>query len=307
MKIFLFVIALTLSNARLASAVKPHFFGGVGSTQRGTSSCYPNMETFGYPAANSVKSVVAAINASPNEPVTLVGHSSGASYVNQIASQVKNPGRITLVSLDGFTPKGVPKSVNRTCWKATNGHGTWSKNAQYMTTANGCGTVKTFTLPHCETAWCLHFALVNLNAPKDLSAKNFIQHGYDNCKPNRNWLRGEKAPVSKATEETAVQAKPAPLPGAPKPEIAPALKPAPYRGDCALGDTACERLIYVERIKRALGCFSKGEEAAKCPLRVNPWDKSDESRISAERRAKPPAGQAASPEATKAPSASNAK
>lgn len=198
------LVALALFVAPNAHADTVFFFGGVASKASVISSCYPSFTSFGYPADAKVNQVIAEINASPNKKFTLLGHSSGAKYINQIASRVKNPGRITIANLDGFAPDGVPKAVNRICWRASNGKGLLSKNASSMSTTRNCKEVRTTLAPYCNTTWCLHFAMVNLNTPSSLNGGTFAAQGYKNCQPNPKltaFLASAEAPAKEAVKQ----------------------------------------------------------------------------------------------------------
>jgi hypothetical protein len=167
-----------------ARADQTIFFGGVGARKSVTSACYPAYENFSYPVSQAqLDRLIARINGSPRERFTLIGHSSGAKFSNYIADRVKNPGRITVTALDGYAPRGLPKEVRTICWKATNGEGVWSRNAGSMVKGNNCKIVKTQLARRCQTPWCLHFAIVNLNVPPALGGKDFIARGYEGCRP----------------------------------------------------------------------------------------------------------------------------
>ena len=186
---FMGILLLVAPIAR-ASDNKIFLFGGVASRKAEISSCYrdPRYTNFGYPAEDQVAKVVAEINNHPDKAYTIAGHSSGAQYANMVAQQVENPERITLVDLDGFAPRNVPAAVKRVCWKAVNGKGLSSRNAGSMTAGNNCQIVKTHLAPACRTKWCLHFSLVNPNAPEDLNSATWRTHGYRDCTPNLEWL-----------------------------------------------------------------------------------------------------------------------
>lgn len=165
------------------------FFGGAQSQQAPMNSCFPRFKNFPYPAQGGVDSMLKQINSPANKdkPYLIAGHSSGAKYANMLASGAVNPSRITLVDLDGYAPRSVPKAVRRICWKATNGRGLWSRNAGSMSSGNNCGEVKTHVASQCSTPWCLHFSLVNLVVPGDLRDSTWITQGYKNCQANGKW------------------------------------------------------------------------------------------------------------------------
>ena len=122
----------------------------------------------------------------------IAGHSSGAAYANLVAKgttkkgkplKITNPGRVTLLDLDGFAPIGVPKTIQRICWNANGGAGKKpipSRNFGAMTVGNNCGQVKTHQNQTCKDSWCLHFTLVNKNAKASL-ASDWPTKGYDGC------------------------------------------------------------------------------------------------------------------------------
>ncbi|MGZ3710390.1 MAG: hypothetical protein ACXVBE_01485 [Bdellovibrionota bacterium] len=188
-KFFLACLAFSLANEAMAGP-SIFLFGGATSTKSQVQGCYPaaKVEAFGYPpAGGEMGRVIATINANPDRKFIVAGHSSGAKYANRVASQVKNPSRITLVDLDGYAPRSVPKAVHRVCWKAVNGSKLASRNAPSMAQSNNCEVVKTYTSATCKTRWCLHFALVNKNVPGNLNDRSWITQGYKSCSANLDW------------------------------------------------------------------------------------------------------------------------
>jgi hypothetical protein len=187
------ILGLSLIAQPAFSADKVIFFGGAQSKKSVLDACFPNFQNFGYPPpANTVAAVIAEINRNPDQTYLIVGHSSGAEPANQVATGIKkgrqtlkiaNPDRITLMSLDGYAPSGVPKNIKRICWNASGGASKKpikSRNFASMTTKNGCGQVKTYQDDHCKDVWCMHFTLVNQSAPASLD-KTWKTQGYDGC------------------------------------------------------------------------------------------------------------------------------
>lgn len=190
-KLFPLVLSCLLAAglAPAAHAAKTIFFGGVASQASTMARCYPNFVNIGYPADNQVSRVINMINADPGNHYMVAGHSSGAKYANAVATGVRNKAQITLVDIDGFAPRAVPKAVKTVCWRATNGRGLYSRNAGSMTPGNGCDIVRTQVQSRCTTAWCLHFAPINLNVPGGLNDSTWISQGYRNCAPNHAWAQ----------------------------------------------------------------------------------------------------------------------
>lgn len=231
LRISLGLLGLLLAPAARAETI---YFGGVGAQSKITKGCYPQLNNYGYPVSGaSLAALITKINKDPNAKFTLVGHSSGARYSNYLAARVKNPGRITVVALDGFAPRGLPKAVNTVCWKANNGRGVSSRNAGSMAKGNGCKIVKTQVAKRCETPWCLHFALVNTNAPARLNGGNFISSGYNSCRPGP--FAANLAEAAEAAETKPAAAKKAPPVSVKemiRPKPAPCPKTGPRPADC---------------------------------------------------------------------------
>jgi hypothetical protein len=193
------VLALILFFGGLTPALASTpvvFFGGVASNTAVLNHCFPTFRNHGYnEGAAAVREEVAEINAHPDEHYIVAGHSSGAAYANEVASRVVHPERITLVDLDGFAPVGVPKAVQRVCWKAEGGRSghLQSRNAGAMTKANNCEEVRVHQDSHCDTVWCMHFSLVNPDSPADLASGGrdpWTRMGYEGCSESRlEWLR----------------------------------------------------------------------------------------------------------------------
>ena len=181
---------LLIPAAHSADQPKVFFFGGATSKAKTINSCYPDVTAFDYPPTSKVALAAAEMNEKGNrdKPYVVVCHSSGCKFANKLAQEVANPSRLTMVNFDGFAPDAVPKAARRICWKAENGRGLLSPNAASRSPARNCGEVRTLKAPHCTTAWCLHFALVNLNVPGSLNDGTWISQGYKNCKPHTPWM-----------------------------------------------------------------------------------------------------------------------
>jgi hypothetical protein len=179
MRIFHLVLAFSLVPLFAMAEAKVIFFGGATSQTKVLESCFPGFRNSGYSPGAGVAAAIQEINAHPDQQYLIVGHSSGAANANRTAmgrgggkksTPLVNPSRITVIDLDGEAPIAVPKSIKRVCWNAAGGKSgkLQSPNYSVMTTSNGCGEVHTYKDAHCSSSWCLHFSLVNPNAPADL-------------------------------------------------------------------------------------------------------------------------------------------
>ena len=136
-------------------------------------------------ASAEIRRIVSEINSNPQRRYVVAGHSSGAAISNTIATQVNDKSRIKQVILDGFTTPRINGDV--TCWGARGQDGKPSRNLGAM---SACGAgLRVYPDRHCSSAsqWCLHFVLVVKSTPPALS--DFINHGYDGCESNLDWLR----------------------------------------------------------------------------------------------------------------------
>ena len=127
------------------------------------------------------------IQANPNRKFEVAGHSSGSQYANQLVEWMLQNGvpaeNIHLVNLDGFrAPPSLQSKVKTDCWSASSGR---------LQSNNFKSECKRFQAPTCRTQWCLHFSLVNKEAPSNLQGgSDFVQRGYDkkNCQTNVDWI-----------------------------------------------------------------------------------------------------------------------
>lgn len=199
------LLLLLLSLPGFASAPQGIYFGGFRATQSqvncmlggGVVKAYPYPEGAGASALSAqekgvyyIREVINLIDNSPADARFIVaGHSSGAALSNRVAQLVRDPQKVKLVSLDGFSPPADARNrvSDFACWYAKNGNVS-SKNAASMR-ANCGSRARRFDDNHCLTGWCLHFVLANKNAPADLSPGTFAAQGYANCNPNRDWMR----------------------------------------------------------------------------------------------------------------------
>ncbi|MGZ3742019.1 MAG: hypothetical protein ACXVB9_21770 [Bdellovibrionota bacterium] len=134
-------------------------------------------------AAATIKEILREINAHPGRRYIIAGHSSGAAIANNIAVRASHPSRIRQGILDGFVS---PRVENSTCWGAIGADGKTSRNYTAEVT---CGAgFRVYQDQHCgaDSAWCLHFSLVNKSAPANLA--DYAVHGYDGCDSNLDWL-----------------------------------------------------------------------------------------------------------------------
>lgn len=138
------------------------------------------------------------IKSSPNRAFVVVGHSSGggvaAAVVEQAGGGRKN---VRLIILDDGIrtfkpPPGFDPARQVECWSAVDG--SVAALVRGPTRAS-CKNYRELRSSSCRTPYCLHFALVNLNAPADLSrdtafvvSANGTTGGYRNLKVNLSWL-----------------------------------------------------------------------------------------------------------------------
>lgn len=191
-------LALLCANQAFAGDTKYIFFGGAQSDKATLDTCLPgsNFERFAYPITSEERTaLLKEINLHPNTSYVLVGHSSGSASAIEIASdkKLKNREHVSLVDLDGFSPREVPAPIRRVCWRAKNEKNLESRNYAVMTQENGCDEVHTQTATNCNTVWCLHFLLVNPSTPADLDESSMGESGYLGCTTkNLGWLDYEK-------------------------------------------------------------------------------------------------------------------
>ncbi len=200
------------------------FFGGylssqadmnawVGAARRSTFGKTFDFQGIPYPANTSfierdavqanrlvIDALVGQIKASPDRTFIVAGHSSGgapaAAVVEQAGSGRKN---VRLVVLEdgvevGFkAPPGFDASRQIECWSAVNGPSL--KSFTRDQTKRFCTVYHEVQAATCRTAYCLHFAIVNLGVPADLTqgtaflvAPNGTTGGYQNLRINLSWL-----------------------------------------------------------------------------------------------------------------------
>ncbi len=153
-----------------------------------------------------IEALAGQIDASPNRKFVVVGHSSGAGLAAALIERVRNGGRknLRMVILDdgvddGFKPPpGFDADRQVECWSAVNGPMAASNREQTQAFCRNYHELKSAT---CRTAYCLHFSVVNLGAPADLTENSaFVIHpngttgGYQNLKVNLSWLDSSIAP-----------------------------------------------------------------------------------------------------------------
>lgn len=129
----------------------------------------------------------------------LVGHSSGSVIATEVANRAPLSAVVGLLILDGFTPKpAIQALVPVVCWSAVNGKD--RKLVSFNQTGmQSCPVHHEFVAKGCKTQMCLHFSLVNLNAPAKLNEKNYAKQGFAKLKPNLAWLKN--LPVSVPAEK----------------------------------------------------------------------------------------------------------
>src|SRR5262249_14912133 len=141
--------------------------------------------------AGELQRLTALINARPDRPVVIAGHSSGGALSNALAGKVRVPPKnVRLVSLDGFAPSAELQSKFQvTCWSARSTiSGLSSQNRQSMISRCGRNHREVVaTDPNCTSSWCLHFTVFNLGA----NSNSNWNGGYGNMKPNMAWISEE--------------------------------------------------------------------------------------------------------------------
>lgn len=141
--------------------------------------------------------LLSEIRNNPHKKYKVAGHSSGSQYANNLVDWMLRNGipsqNIELSNLDGFrASKHLARQVKTVCWSARNGS---------LVSRNYSPDCKVYQAPHCKTAWCLHFSVVNTAVPADLSGGNdMVRRGYakDNCQTNMDWILGNPRPSSPA-------------------------------------------------------------------------------------------------------------
>jgi pimeloyl-ACP methyl ester carboxylesterase len=145
-----------------------------------------------------IVATAARIADSPNQPFIIVGHSSGAALAAAVVERIRDRRNVRLVILDdgvdeGFTPpRGFNLLTQVECWSVANGSlSSFNRGA----TMAFCRNYHELLARGCRTDVCLHFAIVNLNAPPDLNddtafatGRSGGTGGYQNLKVNLSWL-----------------------------------------------------------------------------------------------------------------------
>lgn len=141
------------------------------------------------------KTLLSEIRNNPNKKYKVAGHSSGSQYANNLVEWMLRNGvparNIELSNLDGFRASNqLARQVKTVCWSARNGS---------LVSRNYSPDCKVYQAPQCQTAWCLHFAVVNTAVPGDLGGgSDFIRRGYakNNCQTNMDWIQVTSRPNS---------------------------------------------------------------------------------------------------------------
>lgn len=193
-------------SAPTADETEVIYFGGYGATQAqmdcwagGAKSLNYNITALPYPSGapagynraiertSKYQRLLQQIKAHPNKKYKVGGHSSGSQYANNLVQWMLNNGvpaaNIELSNLDGFkAPSNLRSKVKWQCWSATNGR---------INSNNYSSECKILKTTRCQTKWCLHFMLVNSEAPNNLSGGgDFIRRGYakNNCQSPTDWI-----------------------------------------------------------------------------------------------------------------------
>jgi len=171
----------------MAADPKVILFGGVGSATSSMAKCFPGFLVYSNDEAEGkLDEILREIDSHPGQKYIVAGHSSGAVHAERVGRKVRNPDQIKLVLLDGYGDEKVQDRVkDSSCWYAMRGN-SGSLNSESMKKI--CKHPKKYEDDHCNTAWCLHFSLVNSNAPADLRQGTFRAQGYANCKANLRWV-----------------------------------------------------------------------------------------------------------------------
>lgn len=140
-----------------------------------------------------IKSIVDEIAKNPTTHYIIAGHSSGAAFANQVAREVGNPKQIELADLDGFAADpALQKRVKTKCWYAErkDAQGKVLASSRNAGSMKNCKDSEAFINRTCDSGakMCLHFALVNKSAPKDLGMTDFASRGYEGCSTNLKWV-----------------------------------------------------------------------------------------------------------------------
>lgn len=146
-----------------------------------------------------IDAIAGQIKATPNRTFVVVGHSSGggvaAAVVQEAGGGRKNVRLIVLddgIANNFKPPPGFDTARQVECWSAVSGS---LGSLDRVPTRASCKNYHEMRASSCRTPFCLHFALVNLNAPPDLNkdtafvvAPNGTTGGYRNLRVNLSWL-----------------------------------------------------------------------------------------------------------------------
>lgn len=151
-----------------------------------------------------IEALVKEIDDTPTKEFILVAHSSGSALAIEIAKQIKNPKRIKLIILDGFSPpQDLQSRIQTQCWAASAGENKKIHSINYLGMQK-CQFHQEYRPYRCATPMCLHFSLVNLNATLEtINDKNYKETGYKNVSPNLNWMKKFSSPAGEAAISTA--------------------------------------------------------------------------------------------------------
>lgn len=191
MKVLFWLFWAGLLSSSAQAEDKIVLIGGAGSSSKIMRTC-EGQERFlniGYDeAVDKIPDLIQEMNSHPEQKYIVAAHSSGTEFFGRFMKKVKNLSQLTLVNLDGFDSSEYKGKAKMICWWATNAQGLRSRNAKSMSKAN-CGISKVYMARHCQTAWCLHFSLVNMRAPSYLEGATVRKEGYKNCVANLDWAK----------------------------------------------------------------------------------------------------------------------
>lgn len=218
----LFTPAISFAAFQYKALASDHviYFGGYRSTQANMRCWSEKVQAEGfkvsalpYPSGASsglnrdientseYRALLSEIRNNPNKKFKVAGHSSGSQYANNLVEWMLRQGipaqNIELTNLDGFrASQQLARQVKTVCWSARNGS---------LVSRNYSPDCKVYQAPQCQTAWCLHFSVVNTAVPGDLGGgSDFIRRGYanNNCQTNMGWIQGPSGRQSPAGQAT---------------------------------------------------------------------------------------------------------
>jgi len=169
-------------------------FGAAHSSKAVMQRCYPGLRVIPYSEGEQAwPQLVKEINGAPGRKYVVAGHSSASVFAERVGRKITRPAQMRLVLLDGYGANDVQRRVETDCWYARGPQGQESLNASSMKRQGGACNQRlsrTYALKaeHCRTSWCLHFALVNRNAPAELAVGSWASRGYENCRPFLDWI-----------------------------------------------------------------------------------------------------------------------